>query len=125
MNNDRNDMTDQFDQQDIESNKVMGVLAYIGILILIPLLAARDSKFARFHVNQGLPLAIASVILSGGNRHIFRLFSWIPLIGWAFNAAVSIAAFVVLVLVIIGIVNVVNGRAKKLPITGEINLMEV
>ena len=32
----------------------MAILAYFGILVLIPILAAKDSKFARFHANQGL-----------------------------------------------------------------------
>lgn len=48
------DLTDQFDKADVEQNKVMAILAYFGILVLIPILAAKDSKFARFHANQGL-----------------------------------------------------------------------
>ena len=53
------DLTDQFDKADVEQNKVMAILAYFGILVLIPILAAKDSKFARFHANQGLLLCIA------------------------------------------------------------------
>ena len=53
------DTTSEFDQNDIQSNKVMAVLAYLGILVLVPLFAARESRFARFHTNQGLILAIA------------------------------------------------------------------
>ena len=34
------DSTAQFDPQDIENNKVMALLAYLGFLFLIPLLAA-------------------------------------------------------------------------------------
>lgn len=41
------DLTDQFDKADVEQNKVMAILAYFGILVLIPILAAKDSKFAR------------------------------------------------------------------------------
>ena len=37
--------------KDIEKNKIMAVLAYI--IFLIPLLAAKDSPFAKFHTNQG------------------------------------------------------------------------
>ena len=39
---------------DVQNNKVMAVLAYIGLLVLIPIFAAKDSKFARFHSGQGL-----------------------------------------------------------------------
>ena len=38
------DNTSEFDQEDINQNKVMAVLAYIGILVLVPLLAAPNSK---------------------------------------------------------------------------------
>ena len=40
-----------FDSNDVAQNKVMGILAYIGFLFLVPLLAAKDSKYARFHAN--------------------------------------------------------------------------
>ena len=32
-----------------DNDKLMGVLAYLGILVLVPLLAAKDSKFAQYH----------------------------------------------------------------------------
>ena len=60
--NDTADTTDQFDAADIEQNKAMGVLAYLSWLVLIPLFAAKDSKFSRFHVNQGLVLAIVEIV---------------------------------------------------------------
>ena len=56
------DTTAEYDAQDIEKNKVMAVLAYI--LFFIPLLAAKDSKFARFHTNQGLVLFLGGIIAS-------------------------------------------------------------
>lgn len=40
--------------QDAQENKGMAVLAYL--IFLIPLLAAKESKFARYHTNQGLVL---------------------------------------------------------------------
>lgn len=51
--NNTSDMTSQFDPRDIQNNKVMAILAYFGILVLIPIFAAKESKFARFHANQG------------------------------------------------------------------------
>ena len=55
------DTTSEFDPNDINQNKIMAILAYFGILVVIPILAAKESKFARFHANQGLVLFIASV----------------------------------------------------------------
>ena len=39
------DYTAEQDPQDVQDNKAMAVLAYIGILVLIPLFAAKKSKF--------------------------------------------------------------------------------
>ena len=51
------------DPQDVQANKVMAILAYFGILVLIPLFAAKESPFARFHANQGLILLIAGFVI--------------------------------------------------------------
>lgn len=110
------DTTDEFDKEDIEKNKIMGVLAYLSWLVLIPIFVAKDSKFARFHVNQGLVLAIAELIfgiLSG-------LLSKIPFVGLIFGL-VNLAFFIIS---IIGIINAANGRAKELPIIGKFRIFK-
>ena len=98
------DITDQFDAADINDNKVMAILCYLGWLILIPLIASK-SRFVKFHANQGLILFIAGFL------------SLIPLLGWV----ISIIAFI---LAILGIVNAINGRAKQLPIIGKFSLIK-
>jgi uncharacterized membrane protein len=63
-----------FDKKDIDDNKVIAALSYIGILCLVPLLAKKDSKFAQEHGKQGLIMLVAWIIGS----FVF----WIPLVGW-------------------------------------------
>jgi len=111
------DTTAEYDPADIEANKVLSLLSYLGILWLIPLLAAPNSRFARFHTNQGLILWIANLIVgvAGG------LLAIIPILGWLVALALSI---IMLVLMIIGIVNAVQGRAKQLPIIGKYTLLK-
>ena len=48
-------------EADIKENKAMAVLSYIGILFLIPLFAAKNSPYARFHVRQGATLFALSL----------------------------------------------------------------
>ncbi len=105
------DSTDQFDPQDIEKNKVMALFAYI--IFLIPLLAAKDSPFARFHTNQGLILFIGALATS--------VVAMIPFIGWIVS---SIAAVAVTVLSVIGIINAAGGKAKELPLIGKFKLLK-
>ena len=115
--NNTSDYTDQFDPQDINSNKVMGVLAYLGILLLIPLLAAKDSPFARFHTNQGLIVLILGIAVGIVNM----ILGWIPVVGGIIGWILSICLFIFAVL---GIVNVVQGKAKDLPLFGKIRLLK-
>ena len=97
------------DAKDIEENKGITILSYIGILCLIPLLAKKDSKFAQYHAKQGLVLLICEVV-----TYIVYV---IPVIGWIVGFLASIFW---LVLAIIGIVNVVKGETKELPVIGKL-----
>ena len=109
--------TGEFDPADIQNNKIMAVLAYIGILFLVPLLAAKDSKFARFHANQGLVLFLTDIIVGIASG----ILVWIPIIGWLISLVLSIALFVFM---IIGIVNAAQGQAKELPLIGSIKIVQ-
>lgn len=105
------DTTAEFDAQDIENNKIMAVLAYI--IFLIPLFAAKDSKFAKFHTNQGLVLFLAGIIAS--------VVAVIPVIGWIIAPLAGIA---ITVLAVIGIINALNGKAKELPVIGKYKILK-
>jgi uncharacterized membrane protein len=110
-----------------DNDKIMGVLAYLGVLVLIPLLAAKDSKFAQFHAKQGLTLFLGEVILFVLNWVVtIILFSSVA--GLGIGSLLSIVLWVVgvlfVVLSIIGIINVINGEQKPLPVVGGIKIMK-
>lgn len=118
------DTTAEFEQQDIEKNKFMAILAYFGILVLIPIFAAKDSKFARFHANQGLVLCIAAVIYSVAYSILSGV---IVAISWRLYWLVSIVGLlglIFLVWFVLGIINAAGGRAKELPFIGHFRLLK-
>lgn len=122
--NNTEDTTDQFDPADIQQNKVMAILSYIGILVLVPIIGAKDSKFARYHANQGLLLLIASVAYNLALRIVNAI---LFVISWRLgfiSTILSVVGVVFLVLGIIGIVNAANGRAKELPVIGKYRLLK-
>ncbi|MBR3992047.1 MAG: zinc ribbon domain-containing protein [Clostridia bacterium] len=119
MNNTK-DYTAEYDKNDIEQNKVMAILAYLGWLVLIPLFAAKESKYARFHVNQGLILAIVETVI----MIVLSILTLIPVIRWIFYIVEAVAGIVFLVMWIIGIMNAANGRAKELPVIGSFRLLK-
>lgn len=114
------DTTAQFDSNDIQQNKIMAVLSYISWLVLIPLIFANKSRFARFHVNQGLVLAVVEVV----SIFLLRLLGHLPLIGWIFSIVASLMGLVCLIFAIIGIINAASGKAKELPIIGFFKILK-
>ncbi|MDZ7786291.1 MAG: hypothetical protein U5L95_04185 [Candidatus Saccharibacteria bacterium] len=105
------------DQKNNQSNdeqtvKIMSVLAYFGILFFLPLVVTPDSKFGKFHANQGLLLLLLGIVS--------QVLWLIPIIGWILIPFVSLAT---LVFFIMGIVNALNGKMKRLPIIGGYDLI--
>ena len=97
--------------------KVMSALAYLWILFFLPLVVCPDSKFGRYHANQGLVLLLAAVVVNV----IGAVLSLIPAVGWILQLILNVA---MLGLTILGIVNVCNGETKPLPIIGGLTLIK-
>jgi uncharacterized membrane protein len=114
--------------EDIEKNRAFAILAYLGILFLVPLLAAPHSRFAKYHANQGMVLFLASLVLLVGSWVLTFVMALIPILGVFFAAVmglVGMALFVgYVVLVILGIVNAAGGQRKPLPLIGHYELIK-
>lgn len=82
---------------------LLGILAYLHILVIFPLIFSRNKPFLQFHVKQGL-LLLAFVTIG-----LFALY--IPVLAWV--VIVFYAIFL-----IAGIINVFLGRERHLPIIG-------
>ncbi len=109
------------DRADVEKNTVFAILAYIGILFLVPLLAAKESPFARYHTNQGVVLFVTGL---GAWAAVFVI-GWVPFIGWLIACvALPVIGIGWLVMAVLGIVNAAQGKQKPLPLIGEITLMK-
>lgn len=119
------DYTGSYHPQDIADNKVMAILAYLGILVLVPLFAAKESPFSRFHANQGLVLFACEVALSIISMIItpifYRLFWGM---GGLVTLIMSLAGIAMLILAILGIVNAASGKAKELPLIGKMKFIK-
>lgn len=103
-------MTDIISPIGGKKNTAMAVIAYI--LFFIPLLTgdAKKDAFVKYHVKQGLVLFLLAVLI--------RMIGWvIPIyfwftISWILNLGT-------LVLLILGIINAVNGKQEPLPLIGK------
>lgn len=115
------DMTGMFDTSDINENKVMSIIAYIPVLCLITIFVAGNSPFAKFHANQGIILTIVALI-SAVVKFIFGFaIGWIPFLGGFVTKIVSLVlGIIVVTFIAIGVINTAQGKAKKLPIIGDL-----
>lgn len=120
------DETAQFSQQDIDGNKIMAVLSYFGFLVLVPILAAKESAYARFHANQGLVLFIVEIAVGIVSSILsFILTAILGGFGALLTGIISgVLSLAMLVLAILGIVNAATGKAKKLPVVGNFTILK-
>jgi uncharacterized membrane protein len=96
-----------FDKQDIDDNKVIACLSYLGIFVLIPLLVKKDSKFTQEHAKQGLALLIAEIIGS--------VIAMVPIIGWLLAPFIGIFFLVV---ALVALIKCLMGEFWEIPVIG-------
>jgi len=95
---------DEFDTNDVEENKVFAALSYLGILVLVPLLVKKDSKFAMEHAKQGLVLFIIEIVL--------WFINLIPVLGQIVWIVVGI---ILLIVSLMGLIYALQGKFWKIP----------
>jgi len=86
---------------------IWGILAYVYVFCLVPLLFKRENNFALFHGRQGLVIFLAEAASAFLVRPI------VPLLG---NALIAVFA----ILSLIGIYKVVRGECWEIPVIADI-----
>jgi len=100
--------------KDDSESKLFAVLGVFLLIIgyIVVMLTRKNDKYAMFYAKQGLVLFIAAVIASVAAWAV----GWIPFIGRVVSGALWI---IIVVLWIIGIIYVLSGDEKEIPIIGE------
>jgi uncharacterized membrane protein len=132
MNYKGKDYSNIFGSDDIQAGKVAALLGYP--LFFLPLVIAPNSKFARFHANQGLIIfifAFINSIVQNIFRFSFNLIRW----GWnwndwrnwwsfnPFSLVFNLIGVALLAAIIYGIVNAANSKAVEIPIIGKFRIL--
>ncbi|HHU03630.1 MAG TPA: hypothetical protein GXZ81_01240 [Fastidiosipila sp.] len=105
----------------MEQSKVVSALAYLGILFFLPLVVTPVTRYGKFHANQGLLLLLTSVaggIVIAILSAIFVAISWRMI--FLSSLLYSLFYLGIAVLAVLGIVNALNGKAKPLPLIGNL-----
>ena len=92
-----------------QKNTLMAAASYLGPLVIVSYLLAKDDSFVKFHVRQGAVLFGIEIALSVITSMFWGLF----MLGQLINLGVFVLA-------IIGIVNAVQGKERELPLVGHL-----
>ncbi|MBE5925917.1 MAG: zinc ribbon domain-containing protein [Lachnospiraceae bacterium] len=121
MMNKGKDFSGEFDARDIVENKVFCILSYLGLLFIIGLIAQPKSKVIKFHANQGLVLFLAEMVLGV----VTGVVGVLPLAGAILAGAAGLATSVLTIgALIYQIINISEGKVKKLPVIGDITIIK-
>ena len=104
------DTSNEYSKEDIKKGKTLGILSYLGILVLIPYLSEKKNKYVIFHAKQGISLLIAEIIVGGILWFLGLILSW--RVSWLVSICQTAFFFLSLVLSFMGIKNVCDGKAK-------------
>lgn len=96
-----------------DSNKIVYMLAYLGVLFFLPLVVNPVTPTGKFHANQGLLLLIASVACSIAISILTAILFVFAFLSWILNLAI-------LALAIYGMVNAYNEKEIPLPVIGNL-----
>ncbi len=90
---------------DVEENKVVAALSYIGPLFFIPLFLKRESPFCQFHAKQGLAFFVLWII----GWIVF----WFPIFG-------QLAMLILAIVNIYAFVKAIQGERWEAPVVGDL-----
>lgn len=107
------DITNKFTKEEMEEKKLMAILSYLGFLVIIPILQAKDSVYVRHHINQGIVLI--------GICFVLNLLAFIPVIGMIVGV---VAGVVFLAGAGFNILNIVNGKVLKVPVLSNFEIIK-
>jgi len=91
--------------------KDIGLIAYltiIGLIVAMVKNGEQHTEFGKYHIRQSL-----GIFLTG-----FSLFfvGFVPFVGWVLSL---VGVFLVLYMLVMGIINAINGRMQPVPVLGD------
>jgi uncharacterized membrane protein len=116
----------EVDPDDAEKNKIFGIIAYLGILCLVPIFAVKNSPFAKYHANQGLVLFLGEIVIAIGLAVIDGIFGFVlpsSVLG-VMTFIFSLIWLAPLALTVLGIINAAGGKCVPLPVIGGVKILK-
>lgn len=131
------DHSKEYTKKDINSNKTIAALSYIGPLAVVSYIKKDNSKYINFHAMQGINLLIIWIIYSVtyGLLSLIKVtkscdhFLWyvgncVEVTPWWITMPLNIIGLILFAISLIGVINAFSGKAKKLPLISNIKFIK-
>ena len=114
------------EQEDLKGKKFTACLSYLFWFAVIPMIYSTESKFIKYHANQGFVLATVETIFLVITVIVSKIL-------WFASRATSLLVETTMLMVfvgvfgvlsLIGIFNVIRGKEKPIPTFGHIKLLK-
>lgn len=107
-------------EEEIKDGKVMSIIAYLGILVFIPMLTQKNNKYTMFHTEQGLALFISWVVVWIVFIILDPILRDVIPFGYFCGGSLiyGLVRLFLFILMIMGIINAAQGKIKELPVIG-------
>lgn len=115
------DKTGGFTKSDRERNRGLALLSYIPLLFLVPMLAGKESPYARFHASQGLLMFVIGLVI-WAIKGVFYFLWLIPVLGVILSIIFSVLSIAWLLLTLYLLLTTSQAKAMKLPGIGGVEL---
>lgn len=115
--------------QSLDNEKLMAVLSYLGFLWLVPFLtkAHESSAFVKFHLNEGLKVLVCwlgygvarfllGLVKITTTEEVWGIPVEVKTRPWFITLVITLLSIAVSALAIVGVINALTGKEKKLPL---------
>lgn len=135
---DTEDTSKEYTKKDIDDNKGLALLAYLGPLALVPYLYNKGSKYVKYHANQGMNLLVVWICYAivAGLLYMVKftkscehymggiITNCVKVTPWWIRFPVDIVGLILFALSVIGLFYALTGVAKKLPLVDKVNIFK-
>lgn len=135
---DTEDTTKNYTKKDVEDNKGLSILSYLGPLALVPYFYNKNSKYVKYHATQGMNLLVIWIVYSIVSALLYMIkftkscehflggiiTNCVKVTPWWIKLPVDIVGLILFAISVIGIVYAITGKAKKLPIVDKVNIFK-
>lgn len=134
---DTEDTTKDYNKKDVEDNKGLALLAYLGPLALVPYFYNKDSKYVKYHATQGMNMLVIWIIYAifAGVLSLIKvtkectsvmgtILTCTRVNPWWVNLIVDFCGLLLFAIAVIGVFYALTGKAKKLPLVDKVHVFK-